>query len=133
MLAADEIEHDFFELAFVGAAVCHDQARLRHDLVDARGHVLDRLDPVVHEVDLAAAVQLAQDRLLDRLAVPVDRARLDRVAVGGRRVDDAQVAQALSAMYSVRGIGVAVCVSTSTLARSDLIFLLRHAEALLFV
>ena len=53
---------------------------------------LDRLDPVVDEEDLAAAVELAQDRVADEAGRGLGDARLDRQAVLRRRLDDRQVA-----------------------------------------
>ena len=55
---------------------------------------LDRLDPVVDVEDLAAAVELAQDRVADEAGRGLGDPRLDRQAVLGRRLDDAQVADA---------------------------------------
>ena len=55
---------------------------------------LDRLDPVVHVEDLAAAVELAQDRVLDQAGRGFRHPRLDRQPVLRRRLDDAHVANA---------------------------------------
>ena len=55
---------------------------------------LDRLDLVVQEVDLAAALQLAQHRLADRAAGLAAHEGLDRQAALRRGGDHAQVAQA---------------------------------------
>ncbi len=53
---------------------------------------LDRLDPVVDVEDLAAAVELAQDRVADEPGRGLGDPGLDRQAVLGRRLDDAHVA-----------------------------------------
>ena len=50
---------------------------------------LDRLDPVVDVEDLAAAVELAQDRVADEPGRRLGDPRLDRQPVLGRRLDDA--------------------------------------------
>ena len=50
------------------------------------------LDPVVDHEDLSAPAQLALDRLLDHPGVEPADDRLDREAVGGRRLDHGQVA-----------------------------------------
>ena len=50
---------------------------------------LDRLDPVVDVEDLAAAVELAQDRVLDEAGRRLGDPGLDRQAVLRRRLDDA--------------------------------------------
>ena len=53
-----------------------------------------RLDAVVDEVDLAAALEFVLDGGLDQLFVPVGDDGLDRHAIFGRSLDDAHVAQA---------------------------------------
>jgi hypothetical protein len=96
--------------------------------------VLDGLDLVVQEVDLPAALQLAQHRLADHAVALVAHEGLDGQAALRRGGDHAQVAQALQRHAQVRGMGVAVSVSTSTSARSAFICLLvAHAEAVLLV
>ena len=56
-------------------------ARPRHDVADVLSHPIDRLDPVVNEENLAAAVQLARNAFVDQPVVP----RLD-VGENGRAV-----------------------------------------------
>jgi hypothetical protein len=56
--------------------------------------VLDGLDLVVQEVDLAAALELAQHRLADRAAALAAHEGLDRQPPLRRGGDDAEVAQA---------------------------------------
>ena len=53
---------------------------------------LDRLDPVVDVEDLAAAVELAQDRVPDEAGGGLRDPRLDGQPVLGRGLDDAEVA-----------------------------------------
>ena len=58
------------------------------------GHRVDRLDAVVHEVDLAAALELVPHRVADHLLVEGDDVGLDRQAVARRRLDHRHVADA---------------------------------------
>ena len=71
-----------------------DDARLGQQLAQLLGLRLDRLDPVVDEEDLAAAVELAQDRVAHEAGRRLRDARLDRQPVLRRRLDDAHVAHA---------------------------------------
>ena len=68
-LVADEAEHDLLEHLLVHLAVADAEARLRHELAQLVGEPVDVVDAVVDEVDLAAAVDLAQDHLADQLVV----------------------------------------------------------------
>ena len=54
---------------------------------------LDRLDPVVDEEHLAAAIELAGERLLDQPVVPRLDEGEDRRPVARRRLDQRHVAQ----------------------------------------
>jgi hypothetical protein len=58
----------------------------------ALGLLLDTDDPVVHVVDLAASIELPDDRLADDVIAPLDHVGLDRLPVLWRRLDDADVA-----------------------------------------
>ena len=69
------------------------EAHARAQAAQALGRLVDRLDAVVDEERLAAALLLAHDRLLDELLVVVADVGLDRPAALGRRLDDADVAQ----------------------------------------
>ncbi len=92
--------------------------RLRHQLRQLVGGFLDVLNVIKQIVDLAAAQRFAQDRLrappgasYSRTKVFTARRRAGGVAMIGRsRIP-------LIAMFSVRGIGVAVRVRISTSAR----------------
>ena len=64
----DEVAHHALELALGHLAVRDGDARLGQQLGQLVAPVLDRLDLVVQEVDLPAALQLAQHRLADRAA-----------------------------------------------------------------
>ena len=90
----DEVEHHLLELALRHLAVGDGDPRLGHEASQLLGRRLDGLDPVVDVEDLAAAVQLAVDRLADQAVVVLGDARPDRQPVLGRRLDDAQVAHA---------------------------------------
>ena len=99
------------------------------------GHALDVVDPVVHEVDLAVAIQLAMDGPLDR-----SRGRTGVILVsialrsggGVSRLEMSRMPSRL--MCRVRGIGVAESVSTSTVERKRLEpLLVLDAEPLLLV
>ena len=61
-LPRDEIEHRPLERVLVHLPVADDDPRLGHQPLHQVADREDRLDPVVDEVDLAAARQLAPDR-----------------------------------------------------------------------
>ena len=58
----DEVDHDLLERLLAHLPVADGDPRLRHELRDEVRHREDRLDAVVDEVDLAAALQLGPDR-----------------------------------------------------------------------
>ena len=62
VLVVHEGQHHAFQLRLAHLPVADADARLRHQLLDLRGELVDGLDAVVHEVDLAAALQLQLDR-----------------------------------------------------------------------
>ena len=70
-LAAHEAVHDVLELALLHLSVRDGDARARHDAA-ARGRrcAIDRLDAVVDEEHLPAAIELARDPLVDQAVVP---------------------------------------------------------------
>ena len=74
--------------------MAHGDARARNQRLNLGGNLPDRVDAVVHEINLAAAVDFLFDRRLDQLFVPVRDYGLDRHAVLGRRFNHAHVAQA---------------------------------------
>src|SRR5690606_34852461 len=75
-----EIEHDLFELAFAHLAVPDRDTRFGHQLGQRACGLIDGLDAVVDEIDLAAATDFAQAGLADRSRVPLRNDRLDRQA-----------------------------------------------------
>ena len=91
----DEVAHHLLELALAHLAVRHRDARLGHQLFEVLAPLLDRLDLVVQEVDLSAALQLAQHGLADQARALVAHEGLDRQPPLRRGGDHAQVAQAL--------------------------------------
>ena len=93
--------------------------RLGHDPLQLVGDQLDVVHAVVDEVDLPAAVQLAQDRVADQRRRPSGRPRVSMASRSSGGVSRFEMSRMPSSdRCSVRGIGVAVSVSTSTVARS---------------
>ena len=88
-LAGGERDHHALEVALGHLAVADDEPRVRQQPPELLGLGLDRLDPVVDVEDLAAAVELAQDRVADEPGRRLGDPRLDRQPVLGRRLDDA--------------------------------------------
>src|SRR6185436_13468484 len=68
-VAAQEAEHRLLELLFVHLAVRFDEARLGHEAAQALDCLGQRVDPVVQEEGLAAALELTIDRLGDEVLV----------------------------------------------------------------
>jgi len=64
------------------------------ELADHGGDLVDRLDAVMHEVDLAAAFELHLDGGADELFVKLGDDGLDGHAVFGWGLDDGHVAEA---------------------------------------
>ncbi len=97
-IAPDEPEHRLLERLAPHLAVPDGDPGRGDDPLDAVGNEVDVVHPVVDEVDLAVAIQLAMDRPLDRRVIPPLDPGLDRLAVGRgcfeiRDVADAQQAQ----------------------------------------
>ena len=61
-LLRDEVEHRLLELVLPHLAVADDDPRLGHQPLHQTADREDRLDAVVDEVDLAAALQLVPHR-----------------------------------------------------------------------
>ena len=94
VLRIGELDHHPLQFAFVHLTVRHDVAGLGDELPQPMRLLLDALHAVVHVVDLAASVHLAQDRLTQDVVASFDDVRLDRLPVLGRRFDDADIAHA---------------------------------------
>ena len=86
---AGERDHHALELALRHLAVADDDPGARQHPPELLGLGLDRLDPVVDEEHLPAAVELAQDRVADEPGRRLGDPGLDRQPVLGRRLDDA--------------------------------------------
>ncbi len=130
----DEIAHHTLELALVHLSVRDRDAGLRHQLGQPRALVLDGLDLVVQEVDLAATLELAQDRLAQHAVFLAPHERLDRQPLLRRGRDHREVAQSLErhaerARDRRRGQRQHVDLGAQRLQR----LLLAHAEAMLLV
>src|SRR5579875_3920101 len=109
VLVLDEGEHNLLQLALVHLAVPDDDPRLRHDLLQLSNDLLNAAHPVVDVVDLSSPADLAQNGFTNvRIGV---RSRGGVLIIERSRMP-------LNAMCNVRGIGVAVIVSTSTVARA---------------
>src|SRR3954471_7346932 len=93
-LAAQEAHHPRLELLLVELAVGHLEAHPGAQAAQALGRLVDRLDAVVDEERLAPARLLALERLLDEPLVVLADVGLDGPPALGRRLDDADVAQA---------------------------------------
>ena len=91
---ADEVAHHALQLALGHLAVGHHDAPSGSSSSSLPA-VLDGLDLVVQEVDLPAALELAQHRLADASAQLVAHEGLDGQAALRRGGDHRQVAQAL--------------------------------------
>ena len=109
-------------------------AGARHESLQLGRDLPDRVDAIVHEIDLAAALQFLLHGGLDQLLVPARDHGLNRHAVFGRRFDHAHVAQAdqrhVQRARNGRGRhGEHVDLRTHLLDA----FFVANAEALLFV
>ena len=90
----DEVDHDALELVFTHLAVADRDAGFGYEPGHEVSHREDGLDPVVHEVHLAAAFQLRANRPLDHGRVELEHVGLDRQSILRRRLDDRHVADA---------------------------------------
>ena len=82
VLVRHEIQHHLLHLFFAHLAVPDADRRLRHEAVQQVGHRVDRLDAVVDEEDLAAALHLVADGA--RASLPGRTARPWSGSPGGR-------------------------------------------------
>ena len=94
VLVADELHHHALELVLAHLAVRDADPRLRHQPGDQVAERIDRLDAVVDEVHLAAALDLGADGPRDDRLVELDDVGLNRQAILRRRLDDRHVADA---------------------------------------
>ena len=94
VLLADEVEHRPLELVFSHLAVRHDHAGFRDEALDEVADRENRLDPVVNEVHLPAALELVPDGVGDDVRVELDDVGLNREPILRRGLDDRHVADA---------------------------------------
>ncbi len=93
-----ELQHHFLEFRLAHLPVADADANLREQLPAAflqhRRPLPDRIDAIVHEIDLSAARQLQLDRRLDHVRLERRDHRVNREAILGRRLDHGHIAQA---------------------------------------
>ena len=89
-----EGEHDLLEGPLGHLPVSDADAGAGHEPLDRPPDAVDVLHAVVDEVDLPAAVQLAEDRRPDQAVVARDDLGVDRPAVHRRGLEAADVPQA---------------------------------------
>jgi hypothetical protein len=82
-----EVQHELLEVALAHLAVPDGHAGLRYELADRLGGLLDGLDRVVHEIDLAAAAYFAGQCLAHDGLVPFQHEGLHGQPLGGRGGD----------------------------------------------
>ena len=92
--ALPEVDDDLLERALVHLPVGDGDPCLRHQLAQPLGALRDCLDAVVHPEDLALAQQFASHRLDGNALVVLADEGQDRLAVGGRRLQQREVADA---------------------------------------
>ena len=127
--------HLLLELALPHLPVRDEEAQLWAELLQLLRRLFDRLDAVVQVERLAAALDLALERLpsTSSSSYSPTYVRIGRRPSGGVSMTEMSRSPE-SDMCSVRGIGVAESASTSTSSRSCAQqLLLRDAEALLLV
>src|SRR5690348_15265340 len=92
MLTRAELLHNSFELLLGHLAMADDDAGLGYELLQPPGLEGDRLDSIVDEVDLSAAIELAQDRLANQALVILGHVGANRQPLLWGRLDGAHVA-----------------------------------------
>jgi hypothetical protein len=88
-----EVAHHALQIALLHLAVADDDARFRQQLGEPVAHVLDRVDLVVQEINLAATLEFAQQRFPDDAVGEAADEGLDRQALLRRSGDDRKVTQ----------------------------------------
>ena len=83
-----EIHHHALEGLLAHLTVRDGEPRFRHEALEQVPERVNRLDAVVHEIDLSRALQLGPRRPRDQGLIELDDVRLDRETVFGRRLDD---------------------------------------------
>src|SRR5712692_4495084 len=90
----DEVAHHVLELALLHLAMRNCRRGLGHQGAKVARHVVDILDAVVHEEDLPAAVQLAQNRSADGRVVEMRDEGANHLAVRRRGLNHREIADA---------------------------------------
>ncbi len=132
--AFGKIAHHLREFTLVHLTMPNANARLRNELLQVQFHRVDGLHAVVDKEDLPAALQFAQDGLAYQFGRIRPDVRHHRQAFFGRGVEGGNIAHARErhverARDGRRGQGQHVHFGAQLLE----VFLVRHAEALLFV
>jgi hypothetical protein len=121
------------KLGLAHLSVAHEHARFGHQLAQLGRNLVDGFDAVVHEVNLAAALQLLLDGGADQLFIPTaTTVWMAMRSLGGVSITLMSRRPSMD-MCSVRGMGVADMASTSIFAQLLEALLVAHAEALLLV
>ena len=134
VFVAHEGQHHALQFCFAHLTVAYGHARRGHQFLNARGDLVDGLDAIMDEINLAAALQLHFDRGAHDLFVELGDDGLNGHAVFGRRLDDAHVAQADQRhVQRARNGRGAHSQHVDLLAHLLQPLLVAHAEALLFI
>ena len=129
-----EVAHHALELALRHLPVGDGDARLGQEALQALAHALDRVDLVMQEVDLAAALEFPHRRFADESLGEGGNERLDGQSLLRRGGDDREVADAFErhgerARDRRRGERQHIDLGAQLLQR----LFLPHAEAVLLV
>ena len=131
---ANELEHHLFEFFFSQLAMPDNDSGFGNKFCDQIGQRIDRFHAIVDEVDLTFAGQFIFDGLFNDFFVERRDHGLNREAVAGRRFDDGHVAQANERhVQGARNRRGGKREGVNVFAHFLETFLVRHAEALLFV
>ena len=80
----DKIEHDLLEPVLLHLTVSDDDPRFGRDPLKFCRDVVHVFDAIVDKVDLAVAIEFAEDCVADHRIVPSDHPRFDRHTILGR-------------------------------------------------
>ena len=108
--------------------------RFRNQVGELERQTIDRFDAIMKKEHLAAAFQLAQDRVANQSLIVAGYIGLNRQTVHRRRFDDAQLADADQRhVQRARDRRRGETQNVDQLAQLFEPFLVHHAETLLFV
>ena len=91
VIIVHEIDHNLLQLLGRHLAVSHSYSAIRHMLTNQLSQLGQLADAVVDEEHLSASAHLELDGFSNDFGTELAKLRLDGIAVGGRRLDDAQV------------------------------------------